>query len=392
MRHILFVDDDRDLLDGLRDALRPRRHEWRMTFVDGGEAAIDVFERGPVDIVVSDLRMPGMDGGALLARVAQIKPDAVRIVLSGHAEPETIGRIAAVAHRILLKPSSIDVIARVIERSCVLLDVTGDVRLIQAARTSELPSAPTAYFELMELLGSGDVNAAQIAAVLERDIAMSVKVLQLANSAYFGRRHPVSGLRDAVTLLGHETLRALALSAEVFQKFRVPAIAGFSLEGVQHRSLQVGRLAHTLSKGHPDADDAFAAGLLLNVGLLVLAVREPEYLAEVLLAAKDEGRPVHEIERERHGITHAEIGAHLLALWGLPHTIVEAVAHHHDPLRSPVPAFDAVAVAHIADALVADSEAGARHETGISRIDLDYLERIDVADRLPEWQRLALML
>jgi HD-like signal output (HDOD) protein len=392
MRHVLFVDDDRDLLDGLRDALRPRRHEWRMTFVDGGEAAIEVFEREPVDIVVSDLQMPGMDGASLLAKVARLQPDAVRIVLSGHADPETIGRIAAVTHRILVKPSPIDVVARVIERSCVLLDVTGEVRLIQAARTSELPSAPTAYFELMELLGSGNVNASQIATVLERDIAMSAKVLQLANSAYFGRRHPVSSLRDAVTLLGHEILRAIALSAEVFQKFRIPAIAGFSLEGVQHRSLQVGRLAHKLSKGHPDADDAFSAGLLLNVGLLVLAAQEPEYLAEVLLAAKDEARPVHEVERERHGITHAEIGAHLLALWGLPHTIVEAVAHHHHPLRSPVPAYDAVAVAHIADALVADSDAGPRHEAGISRIDIDYLERIGVADRVPEWQRLALTL
>jgi HD-like signal output (HDOD) protein/CheY-like chemotaxis protein len=392
MRHVLFVDDDRDLLDGLRDALRPRRKEWRMSFVEGGEEALGMLDRKPVDIVVSDLQMPGMDGATLLTRVAQVQPDAVRIVLSGHADPETIGRVATVAHRILFKPSPIDVVARVIERSCVLLDVTGEVRLIQAAHTSELPSAPLAYFRLMELLGSGNVNAAQIAAVLERDIALSAKVLQLANSAYFGRRQPVSGLRDAVTMLGHEVLRALALSAEVFQKFRIPSIPGFSLEGVQHRSLQVGRLAHRLSKGRPDADDAFAAGLLLNVGLLVLAAQEPEYLAEVLLAAKDEARPVHEIERERHGITHAEIGAHLLGLWGLPHTIVEAVAHHHDPLRSPVPAFDAVAVAHIADALIADSEAGPRHEAGIVRIDIDYVERIGVAERLPEWRRLALTL
>jgi HD-like signal output (HDOD) protein len=390
MRHVLFVDDDLDLLDGLRDALRPRRREWRMTFVAGGEAALGVLEREPVDIVVSDLRMPGMDGATLLAKVARIRPDAVRIVLSGHADPETIGRVAAVAHRILVKPSPIDVVARVIERSCVLLDVTGEVRLIQAARTSELPSAPTAFFELVELLGSGNVDAAQIAAVLERDIAMSAKVLQLANSAYFGRRQPVSSLRDAVTLLGHDTLRALALSAEAFQKFRVPAsIPGFSLDGMQHRSLQVGRLAHKISKGNPDADDAFAAGLLLDVGLLVLADQEPDYLAEVLLAAEAEARPVQEIELDRHGITHAEIGAHLLALWGLPHTIVEAVAHHHLPLRSPVPAFDAVAVAHIADALVADSEAGPPHEAAISRIDIDYLERIGVADRLADWQRLA---
>ena len=390
MKHILFVDDDPDVLDALRDALRPHRREWCMTFVDGGEAALAVLEREPVDIVVSDLRMPGMDGATLLARVVQVQPDAVRIVLSGHAGPDVIGRVAAVAHRILVKPSTMEEIASVIERSCVLLDVTGDARLLQAAGTSELPSAPTVYFELMQLLGAGSGSALEITAVLERDIALSAKVLQLANSAYFGCRQPVSSLHDAVTLLGHETLGALALSAEAFERFRVPAsIPGFSLEGMQHRSLQVGRLAHKLSQASPAADDAFAAGLLLDVGLLVLATQEPEYLAEVLRAVEDEARPMHEVELERRGITHAEIGAHLLALWGLPHTIVEAVAHHHRPLRSPVPAFDAVAVTHIADALVAKRDAGPQHNAGISRLDLEYLDRVGVTDRIAEWQQLA---
>jgi HD-like signal output (HDOD) protein/ActR/RegA family two-component response regulator len=389
MRHVLFVDDDRDLLDGLRDALRPRRREWRMTFVDGGEAAIEVLEREPVDIVVSDLRMPGMDGATLLARVARIQPDAVRIVLSGHAEPETIGRVAAVAHRILVKPSPIDIVARVIERSCVLLDVTGEVQLIRAAAGAcVLPSPSTTYIELTEMLGRTETTTEQVAALLEHDIAMAAKVLQLANSAYFGPRKAVSSLLDAVALLGHDTLRALVVSVEAFQKLEVPAsIPGFSLDALQHRSLLVGRLAYKLSEGTPGADDAFAAGLLLDVGLLVLAMNEPGGLEEDLLAAEREGRPMHEIELSRHGITHAEVGAHLLALWGLPHTIVEAVAHHHRPLRSPAPCFDAIATVHIADALVADMEPGG--PSGLSRIDRDYLDRIGVAGRINEWQRLA---
>jgi HD-like signal output (HDOD) protein/ActR/RegA family two-component response regulator len=392
MRHILFVDDDCDLLDGLRDALRSRRREWRMTFVACGEAALSVLESEPVDVVVSDLRMPGMDGAALLTQVARIQPDAVRIVLSGHADPETIGRVAAVAHRILVKPSPIEVVAGVIERSCVLLDVTGEVQLIRAAAGAcVLPSPSATYIEMAELLARMDATTDQVAAVVERDIAMSAKVLQLANSAYFGPREPVSSLRDAVALLGHETLRALVLSVEAFQRFEVPAsIPGFSLEAVQQRSLQVGRLAHKLSQGSPEADDAFAAGLLLDVGLLVLAAHASGCLAEDLIAAERAGRPVHDIELERHGITHAEIGAHLLALWGLPHTIVEAVAHHHRPLRSPAPCFDAIATVHIADALVADSEAGPREgHTGLSRIDLDYVDRIGVTGRIAEWQQLA---
>jgi HD-like signal output (HDOD) protein/CheY-like chemotaxis protein len=392
MRHILFVDDDPNVLDGLRDALRPRRREWRMTFVTGGEAAMSVLEEETVDIVVSDLRMPGMDGATLLSKVARTQPDAVRIVLSGQADPATIGRVAVVAHRILVKPSPILDVTRVIERSCVLLDVTGEVQLIRAAAGAcALPSAPGTYLELMEVLGRSDATAVQVAAVLARDIAMSAKVLQLANSAYFGPDQPVSSLGDAVTLLGHPTVRAIALSAGAVETFDVQtSIPGFSLEDMQRRSLQVGRLARTLSQDDPETDDAFAAGLLLDIGLLVLAAHEPEYLGDILLAAKREGRPVHEIELDRRGITHAEIGAHLFALWGLPHTIVEAVAHHHRPLRSPIPAFDTVAVTHIADALVGGMEAGPSDAPSrLSRIDADYVDRIGMTGRIAEWQQLA---
>jgi HD-like signal output (HDOD) protein/ActR/RegA family two-component response regulator len=389
MRHILFVDDDPNVLDGLRDALRSRRREWRMSFVNGGEEAVAVLEREPVDIVVSDLRMPGMDGATLLTKVAQIRPDAVRIVLSGQADPDTIGRVAAVAHRILVKPSPIEDVTRVIERSCVLLDVTGEVQLIRAAAGAcALPSAPRTYPRLLEVLGHSDASAAQVTAVVERDIALSAKVLQLANSPYVGSAQPVSSLDEAVALLGHETVRALALSVEAFQKFDAPTtVTGFSFEAVQRRSLQVAQLARLLSEDHPEADDAFAAGLLLDIGLLVLACNQPDHLGEVLAAAADEGRPVHELELERTGITHAEIGAHLLALWGLPHAIVEAVAHHHRPLRSPSPGFDTVAIAHIADALASGTDTG--DALGRSRIDEAYIERIGVAHRLAAWRQLA---
>jgi HD-like signal output (HDOD) protein/ActR/RegA family two-component response regulator len=389
-KHILFVDDEPQVLDGLRDALRPRRREWRMTFADGGQAALAALEREPVDIVVSDLRMPGMDGATLLAEVAQLQPDAVRIVLSGQADAATLARVAAVAHRILVKPCPIDDVTRVIERACVLLDVTAEVTRA-AGGACTLPSAPETYRELMAVLGCSDATTAQIATVVEHDIAMSAQVLHLANAAYFGLDKPVLNVEEAVALLGQDMIKAIVLTADAFHTFDVPAsIPGFSLEHVQHRSLQVGRLARMLSQDDPASGDAFAAGLLLDVGLLVLAAHAPEYLADVLLTAEREGRPVHEIEFERKGITHAEIGAHLFALWGLPHAIVEAVAHHHRPSRSPLPAFDTVAIAHIADALLADAEAGSPDGAStLSRIDSTYVECIGMTGRIAEWQQLA---
>jgi HD-like signal output (HDOD) protein len=266
------------------------------------------------------------------------------------------------------------------------------VQLIRAAAGAcSLPSAPDTYLELVELLGRGGATTAEVAEVVKRDIAISAKVLQLANSGYFGSDQAVSSVSDAVALLGHETIQAITLSSGAFQKL-APAgpIPGFSLEHVQHRALHVARVARVLSDDAPATEDAFAAGLLLDIGLLVLASQEPEYLGDVLLAAEREGRPLHEVELDRKGITHAEIGAHLFALWGLPHTIVEAVAHHHRPLRSPIPAFDTVAVAHIADALVPDAQGGrADAASTLGRIDADYVDRIGVTGRIAEWQRLA---
>ncbi len=390
-KRIMFVDDDQFLLDGLRDGLRAHRRSWRMRFVSSGEEALEALEAEPADVVISDLRMPGMDGATLLESVRDRCPPAVRIVLSGHAEIKMVARAAGAAHRLIAKPCDTDELARVIERSCALQEMATRVeRDRRCVGASALPSVPRLYARLTELLSSGNAGAADVARIVETDIAMAAKVLQLANSAYFGRRSPIAKVSDAVAYLGLETLRTLVLHTEAVSEFQVdPPIPGFELETLHQHSTRVARVAAALAADVGAGEHAFTAGLLHDIGLLVLASQDREGLAKLLTVAHEQHRPVHEVEHERHNVTHAEIGAHLLALWGLPHTVTEAVAGHHggDWLKLP---FDAVATTYVANVLVEELEAELLPDSPPpSDLDLDYLGQAGLTARLARWRELA---
>jgi putative nucleotidyltransferase with HDIG domain len=392
-KRVMFVDDDEFLLDGLRDGLRPYRRTWAMRFMSSGEEALAAIEAEPPDVLISDLRMPGMDGATLLELARDRCPAAVRIVLSGHADIKVVARAAGAAHRLIAKPCETGDLAAVIERSCALQDLGTRVELDRRPiGASALPSVPRLYSQLTELLGTGSAGAADIARIVETDIAMAAKVLQLANSAYFGRRSPVSNVASAVAYLGVETLRALVLHAEAISELRAgPPIPGFELETLQRHCTRVARVAAALatSTDAKAAEAALTAGLLHDIGLLVLAAQDGAGLAELLAVSREQLRPLHVVERERHSVTHADIGAHLLALWGLPHSVTEAVAGHHGGEWLKLP-FDAVSATYVANILVEELEAelvpGAAPR---SELDLEYLERAGLSAELPAWRRLA---
>jgi putative nucleotidyltransferase with HDIG domain len=393
MKRVLFVDDQPEILDGLRDALRTHRRAWQMTFAGSGDEALAVLRRDAHDVVVSDMRMPGMDGAGLLARVQHSHPDTVRIVLSGFAEVDAIIRAGGVAHRFLAKPCDVDEIARIVERACPLDDDTSVGRLRRAVpRTTALPSAARLHEQLTELLAGGEATAAAAAAIVDQDPAMAAKVLQLVSSAFFGAAGR-STPSQAVARLGLETFRTLALSARAFESFRPETpIEGFEPDSLQRHCLLVGRIARGLVD-EPDARDlAFAAGLMHDVGILVLAAQEPAYLSLVLGRAVREGRALVDVEREERGLTHADIGAELLALWGLPQELVEAVAHHHDPSTLRPSRLTPDGAVYVADALAREGHGPAN---GVAcwlpgrGLDADVLADPGLGNRVAAWRALA---
>jgi putative nucleotidyltransferase with HDIG domain len=364
-----------------------------MAFAEGGSAALAELARQPFDVVVTDLRMPGMDGVALLRRVQELQPEAARILLSGTADTEMVARASGVAQRLLAKPCDVRDLTRVVERSSAVNELARGERLRHAASgATALPSAPRVYCEMTTLLANPEASMQQVADVVERDVAMAARVLQLANSAFFGLSRQVTRIGEAVTYLGLNVLKAVVLSSEALEAFRSACpIEHFSIEAVERRSALVARVARRLLPRGAAQEEAFSAALLHDIGVLVLAAREPEYLAEVLAITRREQRWMVDVEQQRRGATHAEVGAHLLALWGLPHAIVEAVAYHHRPQTVAEPVLDAIAVVYIAGTLVDEALPAADrvHGPTAPELDIAYLTQLGVADRAEEWRELV---
>lgn len=330
MKRILFVDDEPAILTGLRNALRVERKRWSMFFANGGKEALAVLAENPVDVVVSDMRMPEMDGLTLLTQVRDLYPNAIRIVLTGYADLVAITRVSTVAHQHLLKPCGGADLRAVLERACALQDTLGSESLQKTiGGLGTLPSAPLAYQALTEALADPDVEVARLASIVQRDVGMSSRVLQFVNSAYLGLTQKTTSIEAAIISLGLNALRHLALTFEVFSAFRGNQTSGISFAAFEKHALLTARIARKLAVDPIQAEAAFAAGLLHDAGKLVLLTRIPELFAQALEISRRSKKPLHEAEREVIGATHAEVGAYLLGAWGLPYSIVEPVAFHH---------------------------------------------------------------
>jgi putative nucleotidyltransferase with HDIG domain len=390
-KRILFADDEPQVLDSLRDALRRYRHQWDVRFASGGEEALAALESEPADIIVSDIQMPRMNGATLLHRVQDRYPATIRIVLSGYADCEIVARAAPAAHRILAKPCDLDALRLLLERSCALHDlseVAEMYRLTVAATT--LPSRPALYGELTEVVADARSSTEDIAAVIERDVAMSAKILQLANSAFFGGGRSVAEVRDAVVHLGADTIKSLTVSAEAFGKLAPAGIDSHTIDGFQAHALLVARIAGAVAADGDTKRDAITAALLHDIGKLVAISDDRDRWARITQEGRHRRMPRHQVEKELEEVTHAATGAYLLALWGLPLGVVEAVAGHHDPRLLPGESFDVTAAVHIADALAHELRPDLGDGTPPPLLDFAYVERLGVtAAQLERWRELA---
>jgi len=387
---ILFVDDEPGILEGLRNSLRRERRRWEMVFVSSGAQALREMAAAPFDLVVTDMRMPQMDGAELLARVKAEHPATARIVLSGHAERDAVLRALPVAHQYLSKPCDPEHLRRVIERTCrlnALLHQDAVRRVIGSLE--RLPSVPRTYLELTRAMTSADVDLHEVVAIVERDTAMAVKVLQLVNSAYFGIGQPVSSIREAVGCLGLELLKSLVLTAHIFATIDAASLRGLCLERLQEHSMLMAPVIRRYVGDGPAAEAAFTAALVHDAGEIVLALGFGERFDQICSIVERTGRPCHAVEEELLGVSHAEVGAYLLGIWGLPLPIVEAVAYHHHPGRLAESGEDSrlVAALHVADALLSRP----RHATAAAdaELDLAFLQRGGFAGELERWRAIA---
>lgn len=386
MKRILFVDDQTNVLQGLKRMLRPMRDDWEMAFVESGEAALESLAKDSFDVVITDMRMPGMDGAQLLAEIAEHYPEIVRIVLSGQADKESVMRSTQNVHQYLSKPCDPDVLITTVSRACAMREVLDEPSLREiVGKLATIPSLPSLYVKLVEELQQPEVSLQKVGAIVSLDLGMSTKILQLVNSVFFGFSRHVSNPVEAVMLLGVDTVKALVLSVKVFSQFDQKTLKCFSIETLLNHSLAVAGLAKDIAQlEEADSvfvDHSFMAGMLHDVGKLVLAANDPERFEESLTLAKEQQIPSWQAENEIFGATHAQVGAYLVGLWGLPDPIVEAILYHASPGNCAAEEFAPLSAVHAADSLLSELE---RDES--KPIDVDYIEGIGLTNRVAAWR------
>ncbi|MDH3589850.1 MAG: response regulator, partial [Gammaproteobacteria bacterium] len=350
MKRIMFVDDEPMVLTGLRRMLRGLRDEWEMAFLPSGEEALGALAEAPCDVIVSDMRMPGMDGVQLLTKVKSDYPNTVRIALSGHADMEMVLECIGATHQYLAKPCDADTVKTTIDRACALRELLNDEGLQElVTEMGSLPSLPTLYTEIMQAVRDAK-PLIDIGEIISKDVAMTAKVLKVVNSAFFGLNRHVESPAQAVAILGLDAVRGLVLTAKVFAD--VKKAAALDLERLWEHSAATGALARRIAQDEEQprkvVDLSQMAGMLHDIGRLVLASQFGDKYEQVLEMQQQTGEPDWQCERAIFGQTHNEVGAYLLGLWGLPNPIVEAAAFHHQPVNGAGDVFSPLTAVYLA--------------------------------------------
>lgn len=391
-QRVLFVDDEPGIIDGFRRILRRHRNRWELDFAHSGDHAMAMLAQNPYDIVISDIRMPGMHGVELLDRIKQNYPDTLRIVVSGHADMELTLESARVAHQFIAKPVESDVLLGRIERSLALRSLLRSRKLRElVASIGNLPSLPVLYEELVRCIREDRISLSEIGRIIQKDPAMSARILQMVNSAFFGLARQVVSPADAASILGINTIKQLVLVIKVFDIFKDANVDLHIIGNYLNKSQRIALLARNIAAREGmtkvGCDSAQLAGSMVYLGHLMAAnffpneFRQVKGFSQELLA----GERTDELEDFVLGCRFNLLGAYLLGIWSLPDQVAEAVAYYTAPAESNNFDFSPLTAVHIAEALISRLDETGELSQDIAGLDMDYLERVPSKTHLNQW-------
>lgn len=395
---VAFVDDEDKILQGIRRLLRKKRNEWDMVFYESGQEALDNLDEFKPDIVVSDMRMPQMNGAELLGEVMKRRPETARIILSGFAEEESIMRTIGPAQQFLAKPCDQDMLVNTIDQTFKLRKILGSEKLRKlASGIKNLPTPNSTFLKLNKELENSNATTESVADILSEDVALTALILKLTNSAYFGLPQNISDTTHAVQLLGFDTIKSLVLMSGFFSAYTGDIKTENAIEKLSLRSLSIGCLAKNIARDLKFTDyaieQAACAGMLSHVGTLLLLGNWPERFTKATEEMDKSPLTICEAERKVFGADHAEMGAYLLGLWGFSDPILEAVTFHHNPQSSLHEIATPITVVHVAQFLCRTIDGEPLNLKNISPLlDMEYLSKLGLDDRLESWNKYVLKL
>jgi putative nucleotidyltransferase with HDIG domain len=392
-KRILFVDDEPMILKGIQRTLRKMRDVWDMTFTSSAAEALAVLDSNPMDVIISDMKMPEMDGSQLLAEVKQHHPHVVRLILSGHVEQETTIKSVQFAHQCLSKPCDVEVLKQTLTKLFALRDILSDNSIKKiVSQIESLPSLPTIYTEIIAEMHSDDPSIKKISEIIGRDVSMTAKILQVVNSVFFGLPQKIGNPKQAVMLLGLETIKSLVLSVKIFSEFSQKKYSWFNIDAIFKHSISVSSYAKAIVKYEKMDRDlinySLMAGLLHDLGKLILATNFKDTYQQVLTESRNSDHKLWELEQETFGTSHAEIGAYLMGLWNLENPIIEAIAFHHCPAKSASNQMGLLTVVHVANALDHEEDFPENQESDLPYDD-EYIDQLGGTDRIAEWRQVC---
>jgi HD-like signal output (HDOD) protein/CheY-like chemotaxis protein len=391
MIKVLFVDDEARILKGIKRMLWEAEVSWKVSYAESGAEALKTISQQAFDVIVTDMRMPGMDGASLLSAVKKEHPSIVRIILSGFAEEEAILRTVSVAHQYLAKPCDADILIDAVNRAYLIRQYLKESNVRKVISGLEnLPSPPDVYTRFLQDIEKPTSSAKSIAKIIESDVALTAQTLKLTNSAFFGLPQRVEKkIEHAVSMLGLDTLRALVLVAGFYSKHIGSSRALEHIKLLSNRCLTIGmvsrKIALSLGLEGLAADQACCAGVLSHVGTLAIVSNYENQFEKIIRRIENENLNIVEAERKVLGATHQEVGSYLLGLWGFTDPILEAVAFHHEPGKSLSKSPSPLAAVHIAQEIVKKKSQGTEQE-GIwaKGIDEAYLRKIGVSQTVAQ--------
>lgn len=392
-KRVLFVGADQQTKSDFLTMQNYLPGDWEVLHAEKGAEALQALKNEAFDSIVSEMALPDMKGTELLGKVTEEYPATVRFILSEQADRSTILEAGGNVHQFIARPLDPETLAQSLNNSVGIRSLLNNDKLqARIAGIKTLPSLPDIHHKLTEALNSGDASPNTIASLISRDIGITAKLLQMVNSAYFGLSQRVESVLHATNLLGLDTVQSIVLSAGVFDQFRDPKVPGYSLENIYNQSLAVGAksrmFAVSFGLDRRVAEDSLMAGMLYDVGkLLMLTYFQPEFVIAAKLAQKT-NTLLFQAETEVMGVNDAMMGASLLALWGLPDSIVEAVGLHYTPSLTPNPMLNALTATHLAYALNSDGDSFSTEER-TQAVDAGYLAKLGLENQLSNLRNLC---
>ncbi len=386
MNRIIFVDDDQNILQGIRRMLRPMRQEWNLTFANSGSEALNILKCELYDAIVSDTRMPGMNGIELLSEVRELYPNVIRIGLSGHTNNDLALESTKTTHQQLVKPCEAEALKDTISKALKIRSQVKNESLNRfITKIDSLPPLPKLYQEVTDVMLLNNGSLSEVAEIIAKDIAMTAKILQLVNSAFFGLTRHVESTQEAVMYLGYDVIRGLVLTIKLFSDLASADQSGIDLDELWTRSISIAGISKHIAKiaglDNKSQDYAHMAGMLHDVGILVMAMSMPDEYSEVVKIKLEEKHSTCIIEERIFGCTHAEVGGALLGLWGLPDPIVDAVTNHHTPSHSSFKKISPVTAVHLANIYYWQN---IRDDYPIP-LDSDYIKSLNLKESFEQW-------